>query len=43
MYHNKYTKYKRCNILLKEDIYKRLKTKGKFGESFSQLMGSLLQ
>ena len=38
MYHNKYTKYKRCTILLKEDIYNRLKTKGKFGESFSELI-----
>ena len=38
MYHNKNTKYKRCTILLKEDIYKRLKTKGKFGESFSELI-----
>ena len=42
MYHNKYTKYKRCTILLKEDIYKRLKTKGKFGESFSELICRLL-
>jgi predicted CopG family antitoxin len=42
MYHNKYTKYKRCTILLKEDIYKRLKTKGKFGESFSELISRLL-
>ena len=39
-----YTKYKnkRCTILLKEDIYKRLKTKGKFGESFSELISRLL-
>ena len=42
MYHNKYTKYKRCTILLKEDIYKRLKTKGRFGESFSELIYRLL-
>jgi predicted CopG family antitoxin len=42
MYHNKYTKYKRCTILLKEDIYQRLKTKGKFGESFSELISRLL-
>jgi predicted CopG family antitoxin len=37
-----YTKYKRCTILLKEDIYNRLKTKGKFGESFSELICRLL-
>ena len=42
MYCNKNTKYKRCTILLKEDIYKRLKPKGKFGESFSQLISRLL-
>ena len=42
MYNIKNTKYKRCTILLKEDIYKRLKTKGKFGESFSELICRLL-
>lgn len=42
MYYNKNTKYKRCTILLKEDIYQRLKTKGKFGESFSELICRLL-
>jgi predicted CopG family antitoxin len=42
MYDIKYTKYKRCSILLKEDIYQRLKTKGKFGESFSELICRLL-
>lgn len=42
MYDIKNTKYKRCTILLKEDIYKRLKTKGKFGESFSELICRLL-
>jgi predicted CopG family antitoxin len=42
MYFNKNTKYKRCTILLKDDIYKRLKTKGKFGESFSELICRLL-
>ena len=42
MYYNKNTQYKRCTILLKEDIYKRLKTKGKFGESFSELISRLL-
>jgi predicted CopG family antitoxin len=42
MYYNSNTKYKRCTILLKEDIYKRLKTKGKFGESFSELISRLL-
>ena len=33
---------KRCTILLKEDVYKRLKTKGKFGESFSDLVTRIL-
>ena len=42
MYNIKNTKYKRCTILLKEDIYQRLKTKGKFGESFSELICRLL-
>ena len=42
MYNIKNTKYKRCTILLREDIYKRLKTKGKFGESFSELISRLL-
>jgi predicted CopG family antitoxin len=42
MYYTNNTKYKRCTILLKEDIYKRLKTKGKFGESFSELISRLL-
>ena len=42
MYYNKNTTYKRCTILLKEDIYQRLKTKGKFGESFSELICRLL-
>ena len=42
MYDIKNTKYKRCTILLKEDIYQRLKTKGKFGESFSELICRLL-
>jgi predicted CopG family antitoxin len=41
MYYNRNTKYKRCTFLLKEDIYKRLKTKGKFGESFSELISRL--
>ena len=42
MYYSKNTRYKRCTILLKEDIYQRLKTKGKFGESFSELISRLL-
>jgi predicted CopG family antitoxin len=33
---------KRCTVLLKEDVYKRLKTKGQFGESFSELVTRLL-
>lgn len=42
MFYKTNTKYKRCTILLKEDIYQRLKTKGKFGESFSELISRLL-
>jgi predicted CopG family antitoxin len=42
MFYNTNTKYKRCTILLKEDIFQRLKTKGKFGESFSELVSRLL-
>ncbi|HET9807786.1 MAG TPA: antitoxin VapB family protein [Nitrososphaeraceae archaeon] len=42
MFYKTNTKYKRCTILLKEGIYQRLKTKGKFGESFSELISRLL-
>jgi predicted CopG family antitoxin len=42
MYYNKNTTNKRCTILLKDDIYKRHKAKGRFGESFSELICRLL-
>ena len=42
MYYNRNTEYKKCTILLHEDIYKRLRTKGRFGESFSKLISRLL-
>jgi predicted CopG family antitoxin len=34
--------YKRCTLLVKEDVYRRLKAKGRFGESFSTLIDRLL-
>ena len=34
--------YKKCTILLKEEAYIRLKSKGRFGESFSELVSRLL-
>jgi hypothetical protein len=34
--------YKKCTILLKEPTYIRLKNKGRFGESFSELVSRLL-
>ena len=42
MYYSKITKSKHCTILLKEDAYNRLKSKGRFGESFSELVSRLL-
>jgi len=33
---------KRCTLLVKEDVYHRLKAKGRFGESFSALVDRLL-
>jgi predicted CopG family antitoxin len=33
---------KRCTILLRESVYRRLKSKGIFGESFSDLIERLL-
>ena len=33
---------KRCTVLLRDGVYKRLKTKGQFGESFSDLVARLL-
>jgi hypothetical protein len=42
MDNSKYTSSKRCTILLREDVYQHLRTKGKFGESFSDLVNRLL-
>jgi predicted CopG family antitoxin len=36
------TPYKRCTVLLKEDVYKELRNKGRFGESFSDVVARLL-
>jgi predicted CopG family antitoxin len=33
---------KRCTVLLREGVYRRLRTKGQFGESFSDLVARLL-
>ena len=34
--------YRRISVGLKEDVYVRLKDKGRFGESFSELIARLL-
>jgi predicted CopG family antitoxin len=34
--------YKRVNIGLRDDVYNRLKDKGKFGETFSELVSRLI-
>jgi predicted CopG family antitoxin len=34
--------YKRITVGLRQDIYTKLRNKGKFGESFSELIGRLL-
>ena len=34
--------YKRVNIGLRDDVYNKLKDKGKFGESFSELVSRLI-
>ena len=34
--------YKRCTLLVKEDVYRRLRAKGRFGESYSALLDRLL-
>ena len=34
--------YKRVNIGLKDDVYNKLKHKGRFGESFSELISRLI-
>ena len=33
---------RRCTVLLREEVYQRLKKKGFFGESFSDLINRLL-
>ena len=38
----KCSEYKRCTILVRQEVYDRLKTKGKFSESFSSLISRLL-
>jgi predicted CopG family antitoxin len=34
--------YKRVNIGLRDDVYNKLKDKGRFGESFSELVSRLI-
>jgi predicted CopG family antitoxin len=34
--------HKRCTVALREDVYSRLRDKGRFGESFSELVARLL-
>ena len=36
------TPYKRCTVLLREDVYHRLRMRGKFGETFSEVVSHLL-
>jgi predicted CopG family antitoxin len=33
---------RRCTVLLREDVYQRLRKKGLFGESFSDLINRLI-
>lgn len=33
---------RRCTVLLKEDVYNKLKKRGLFGESYSDLINRLL-
>jgi predicted CopG family antitoxin len=35
--------YKRVTVALREDVYTKLRNKGRFGESFSQLVARLLE
>ena len=39
--HNSSNK-RRCTVLLREDVYQRLRKKGLFGESFSDLINRLI-
>lgn len=34
--------YRRVNIGLRDDVYNKLKDKGRFGESFSELVSRLI-
>ncbi len=43
MSYTNYSPSKRCTVLLSEEVYQRLKSKGKFGESFSDLVSRLLE
>jgi predicted CopG family antitoxin len=36
------SKNRRCTVLLSEEVYQRLRKKGLFGESFSDLINRLL-
>ena len=33
----------RCTVILKRDVYERLKNQGKFGESYSDIVSRLLK
>lgn len=39
---DKDTGSKRCTVLLREDVYQRLKQEGIFGESFSDVVARVL-
>jgi predicted CopG family antitoxin len=42
MKNTNHTTSRRCSVLLNEEVYERLKTRGRFGESFSDLLSRLL-
>lgn len=42
MGNRKYSLCKRCTVLLSEDVYERLSSRGRFHESFSDLVTRLL-
>jgi predicted CopG family antitoxin len=33
----------RCTVILKRDVYERLKNRGRFGESYSDIVARLLK
>jgi predicted CopG family antitoxin len=39
---NEYDMSKRISVGLRDDVYSRLRNKGRFGESFSELVARLL-